>query len=223
MEDNKFRKLIHIVQDKLRRNSKVYPSMNEYAFSREDLDELKKENIEKLKDLKKNIQNSSNQKKVLNENELDESILNQDNFEKLEEESIRNEDNDEYKEEQRDDELTEKEEIHRPSFIHLEQEHQDLIMSKWREIDLNAIDKDIIEAKELLNHNYTITYADDAARFVHDIRKKYEVVLCYLIGFNNEKKGIYNKTFFAPSMESEWKYLNYYIKLLEKIRNFKNQ
>ena len=95
-------------------------------------------------------------------------------------------------------------------------------MKKWSKIDFNEVDKDIISGKEILNHNYTITFADDATKYISTIRKKYEVVLCYLIGFNNEKKGIYEKTFFSDKIENEWKYLNYYIKLLEKIRNFKS-
>ena len=70
-----------------------------------------------------------------------------------------------------------------------------------------------------LNHNYNITYGENAAKFVHDIRKRYEVVICYLIGFNNEKKGIPNKTIFANKVDDEWKYLSNYIKLLEKIRS----
>jgi len=94
-------------------------------------------------------------------------------------------------------------------------------MKSWNEIDLQQIDKDIIEGKDLLNHNYNITYGDNAARFVHDIRKKYEIVICYLIGFNNEKKGNLNKTIFAERVDDEWKHLNNYIKLLEKIRSFR--
>ena len=94
-------------------------------------------------------------------------------------------------------------------------------MDKWNEIKPNKIDKDIINGKDLLNHNYTITYADDAARFIHYIRKEYEVVICYLIGFNNEKQGIYDKTIFSSKIDDEWKHLNSYIKILEKIRNFK--
>ena len=92
-------------------------------------------------------------------------------------------------------------------------------MNCWNKIDLQQIDKDIIEGKDLLNHNYNITYGENAAKFVHDIRKKYEVVICYLIGFNNEKKGIMNKTIFADRVDDEWKFLSNYIKLLEKIRS----
>ena len=94
-------------------------------------------------------------------------------------------------------------------------------MEKWNEIDIKEIDKDIMDGKEILNHNYTITYADEAEKFIHDIRKKYEIVVCYLIGFNNEKKGIFDKTIFSSKMDDEWKHLAQYIKILEKIRNFK--
>lgn len=122
------------------------------------------------------------------------------------------------------DEVKEKEmERNNPqnSFIHLNEKHQNLVMNKWQSINKNEIDKDIIEGKDLLNHNYTITYADNSAKYIHNIRKKYEIVLCYLIGFNNEKKGIYDKTIFSDKIDNEWKYLGNYIKLLEKIRNFK--
>lgn len=107
------------------------------------------------------------------------------------------------------------------SYINLSSKNQDIIMKNWEEIDLQQIDKDIIEGKDLLNHNYNITYGENAAKFVHDIRKRYEVVICYLIGFNNEKKGIVNKTIFSNKIDDEWKYLSNYIKLLEKIRSFR--
>ena len=96
-----------------------------------------------------------------------------------------------------------------------------MVSDKWNEIRLNQIDNDIIDGKDLLNHNYTITYADEATKFIHYIRKEYEIVICYLIGFNNEKQGIYDKTIFSSKIDDEWKHLNSYIKILEKIRNFK--
>lgn len=107
------------------------------------------------------------------------------------------------------------------SFVNLNEEYQKIVMNKWNEIDYKQLDKDIIEGKDLLNHNYTITYADDAAKFIHNIRKQYEVVICYLIGFNNEKKGLYEKTIFSDKIDEEWKYLSNYIKVLEKIRSFR--
>ena len=97
----------------------------------------------------------------------------------------------------------------------------DIIIEKWSLINEGEIAKDIIEGKDIINHNYNIDYGENAARFVHNIRKKYEVVVCYLIGFNNEKNGIMNKTIFSDKIDNEWKYLENYIKLLEKIRNFK--
>ena len=119
---------------------------------------------------------------------------------------------------------TEQEKInskHETSFINLSKENQKIVMEKWNSIDIVAIDRDILYGKDLLNHNYTITYPDDAARFIHKIRKEYEVVICYLIGFNNEKKGIYDKTIFSSKIDDEWHYLNQYIKILEKIRSSK--
>ncbi len=107
------------------------------------------------------------------------------------------------------------------SYVNLSSKNQDIIMKSWEKIDLQQIDKDIIEGKDLLNHNYNITYGENAAKFVHDIRKRYEVVICYLIGFNNEKRGIDNKTIFSNKLDDEWKYLSNYIKLLEKIRSFR--
>ncbi len=203
MEDNKINKFIHKIKNKLKKEKKVYPVINEYAFSTEEMNEIKKDNIEKIKKLKKEV---IKKEKDFDEKKLDDTILNQ-----KEDVSQKEEEKSEVQEEK-----------NKTSFIHLEEEYQRLIMNKWKEIDLTEVDKEIMEAKDLINHNYTITYADDAARFVHNIRKKYEIVICYLIGFNNEKKGIYEKTIFSDKIDNEWKHLNYYIKLLEKIRNFKN-
>ena len=107
------------------------------------------------------------------------------------------------------------------SFVEINADNQKIVMENWNAIDIREIDKDIMDGKEILNHNYTITYADEAEKFIHDIRKKYEIVICYLIGFNNEKKGIFDKTIFSLKMDDEWKFLGQYIKILEKIRNFK--
>ena len=210
MEESVLKRLLHTVKDKFKKEPKVDPSMNEYAFSNEDLDELKKDNIEKIRELKKEILDNSIKEEILNESNLNESILNE-----------KTEEQDDFQTSSEVESNSIDKEVPKNSFIHLEEEHQNLIMSKWKSIDLTVIDKDIIMGKDLLNHNYTITYADEAAKFIHGIRKKYEVVICYLIGFNNEKKGIYEKTYFGDSLDNEWKHLNHYIKLLEKIRNFK--
>ena len=203
---------------------------DEYAFSLKELETMEEENHKKIKDLKRNVinlkekdeiiinnvENSSiNDEEVIEEKQeiLDEEVLTEVEEAQIEEylEVINEED-------EKDDEELEKD---KDSFVNLSKENQELIMNKWNLIDLNMVDKDILLGKDILNHNYNITYGDDAGRFVHDIRKKYEVVICYLIGFNNEKKGIVNKTIFSHKMDNEWKFLENYIKVLEKIRSFR--
>ena len=207
MEENNLTKMMHTIKNKLKREPKVSPSMSEYAFNKEDLQELKKDNIEKIKNLKKELIDTKEEK--LNDNNLEDSIALLNNIESQ-------------KKEEPTKSIHEEQELDtNNSFINLETEYQDLIMYKWKSINLNEIDKDIIIGKDLLNHNYTITFADESSKYISEIRKKYEIIICYLIGFNNEKKGIYNKITFANNKENEWKYLNNYIKLLEKIRNFK--
>ena len=199
MEERNLTKWMNSIKNKFKKDNKKTKEYNEYAFNTKELIELNKDNIEKIKNLKKEVI----EKKIDTPEEfLNDSIIALNEEIKKEIEPI-------------------KKEPHENSFMDLEKEYQDLIMTKWQEIDINEIDKDIIEGKDLLNHNYNITYADDSLKYINDIRKKYEIVICYLIGFNNEKKGIYNKTIFTSSKENEWKCLNNYIKLLEKIRNFK--
>ncbi len=238
MEDNVIHKLIGKVKNKVLKRSNSCPSDTEYAFSPEELADLNKQNKQKLQDLKQDLF-SEKEKPVENGELLDEAL---NSFQKqegdlIQKNSLESVDSALSKDEVEDvDDVSlvqeEKESIHevnddlddkkpKNSFVHLGEEHQSLVMEKWNEIDSNMIDQDILLGKEIINHNYTITYADDAARFVHDIRKKYEVVLCYLIGFNNEKKGVFDKTIFSSKMDDEWKFLGQYIKILEKIRNFK--
>lgn len=222
MDDKLIHKLMNIVKDKFTKTKQTYHDSYDYAFSVEEIENINKQNKQKIQELKQDIftKNKINNDKpsteeVLSkvetnievENEVTEAINNpEDNLEIPQEELI---------EEPIDDEKN------KNSFIHLNPEHQKLVMDKWNEINLNKIDKDIIDGKDLLNHNYNITYADDAAKFIHYIRKEYEIVICYLIGFNNEKQGVLNKTIFSSKMDDEWKHLSSYIKILEKIRNFK--
>ena len=205
MEGKSIGNFFHNMKNKFKKEPKIDSSINEYAFNKNDLDELQKENTEKIQELKKEILDTKRKKQVLNEKELNETILNKA-----------------YNHEETKEEETPPEEQNKESsFINLEEEYQEIIMNKWNSIDMNEIDNDIIQGKDLLNHNYTITYTKDATKYIDLMRNKYEVIICYLIGFNNEKKGIYNKITFGDNPEDEWKYLNYYIKLLEKIRNFK--
>lgn len=235
MEDNIVHKLIDKFKMKLTKNKKGYPSVMEYAFSSEELADLNKQNKQKIQDLKKEvIPKQEKKEKITKKNNVlpEEKDLNEEQILPQKESELKPKEESSLETEQKDS-LNESEELEnkkqptsqtpKNSFIDLSSEHQSLIMDKWNGIDQVTIEKDILEGKDLLNHNYTITYADDAARYIHKIRKNYEIVLCYLIGFNNEKKGIYDKTIFSDKMDNEWKYLNNYIKVLEKIRNFKKQ
>ena len=184
--------------------------IQEYQESTNKEEILEEKDIpkEELEIDKKNELTELKSKKLISE------ISEQEELNILEEESI--------EENNASEDITlQEKELPKNSFVHLNEEYQKIVMSKWKEIDPRQIDKDIIEGKDLFNHNYTITYADEAAKFIHNIRKRYEVVICYLIGFNNEKKGIYEKTIFSDKIENEWKYLGNYIKVLEKIRSFR--
>lgn len=228
MEDKMVYKFITKIKDKLSKNKAAYPSVDEYAFSTEEIKTISVQNRQKIQELKQDVfAKKKEEEKVVSEETVSsvlesvieerEELLGDIQKEVIEEKVSDGDDTIEDKEEQA---LIE-EEFPKNSFVNLNEEYQKIVMNKWKEIELNQIDKDIIDGKDLLNHNYTITYADDAAKFIHGIRKKYEVVICYLIGFNNEKKGIYEKTIFSSKMDDEWKYLANYIKVLEKIRGFR--
>jgi len=285
MEDNIVSKFVTKVKDKLSKKQRIYPSVNEYAFSSEEIEDLSRLNNLKIQELKqdvfkKNISSSKeitslSEVKLLSEDEeefrmkelkdeqqsfdeLDvlnkkegigkvenrEVFLVEENKKELEDKfreiSSLNKNSLDYVEEDNsnlgseehilDDvklgeeerlESSEKELERKNSFIHLSDEHQAIVMEKWNCIDTTLLDKDILHGKDLLNHNYTITFADEASSFIRKIRHDYEIVICYLIGFNNEKKGICEKTIFSDRVEDEWKHLGSYIKILEKIRGVK--
>lgn len=245
MEDNNLiHKFVDKVKSKFTKNSKGYPSVAEYAFSSEELEKISEQNKQKILDLKQEVYPKKEKKKMsvlktlskMNEENIsDEGEENTSADEVVEEkDSLKNEENSlETEDKQLEDKPLKEEKLEdlvkkvheKPinSFVEINSDNQRLIMEKWNEIDIKDIDKDIMDGKEILNHNYTITYADEAERFIHDIRKKYEIVICYLIGFNNEKKGIFDKTIFSLKMDDEWKHLAQYIKILEKIRHFKKQ
>lgn len=225
MED----KLVHNFFNKLKNKfsgKKINNEIqNEYAFSTAEIETISNQNKQKIQELKQDMFVKQKKKNPLKTNLLEKEQI-------IEEPPVINNDNkletpsneiDEIKKEVtlEKEEVTLEKEKPTNSFINLNEEYQKLIMTKWNSIDTTKIDKDIIEGKDLLNHNYTITYADNALKFIHKIRKDYEVVICYLIGFNNEKKGIYEKTIFSSKIDDEWKHLSQYIKILEKIRNFK--
>ncbi len=239
MEGNIVHKFLNIVKDKLKSNKNTNSSVSEYAFSSEEINDLNKKNKEKILELKQDLFTKELKVKKANE-EKDNStiepvspiVLNEEVDSKTEESKVQQD-----KQSPKTSEINNvqnsnsQEELTKPkeestsqeSFIQLTPEHQKLVMENWNHLNNQQLDKDIMIGKELLNHNYTITYADDALNFIHKIRKDYDIVLCYLIGFNNEKKGIPSKTLFSSKLEDEWQYLNQYIKILEKIRSFKNK
>ena len=242
MEDKIVHKFIAKVKDKLSRNKTTYPSVSEYAFSSEEIEDMTKQNKQKIQELKQDLSFSAKKKeKETSKLQIDNEVLSpvetqtvidvgldqkmiqeyQDQNEKKQEVTETIEKNKPKEVKEQEAKKSKGQKNSKNSFINLKQDHQQFIMEKWNEIDSNQIEKDIIEGKNLLNHNYTSTYADDASRYIHHIRKNYDVVICYLIGFNNEKKGIYDKTTFSSKMDEEWKYLNSYIKVLEKIKSFK--
>ncbi len=246
MEDNNLiHKFVCRVKSKFTKNSKGYPSVTEYAFSSEEIKKLSEENKQKILDLKQEVYPKKVKKEmsvlktldkmkeknvsameradgdISSEREtLEEKTSSKEEFSDEEDKEVSEKKI--LKEEERLEEVVE--EISKQpvnSFVEINADNQKIVMENWNAIDIREIDKDIMDGKEILNHNYTITYADEAEKFIHDIRKKYEIVICYLIGFNNEKKGIFDKTIFSLKMDDEWKFLGQYIKILEKIRNFK--
>jgi len=232
MDDKLIHKFINNVKNKFIKAKTTYPNNSEYAFSTEEIENINKQNKQKIQELKKDIftKKKDNYNKQNNEEILSKIETNIETEREVTKTTIETNNNSEQQKEEIPIESTIKQDIldsnsdkiekphQKNSFINLNPEHQKLVMDKWQEIKLNKIDKDIIDGKDLLNHNYTITYADEAAKFIHYIRKEYEVVICYLIGFNNEKQGIFDKTIFSDKIDNEWKYLNSYIKILEKIR-----
>lgn len=209
MEDNVFGKLIN--KFKFHKNNKSYPSMD-CAFSDDEIKNISKDNKEKISMLKKNDIIEEKNKNIKSDI-LDEVLSPVEGVTKIESNiDINNE------LVEQDDNIVDTDSN---SFVNLSNENQNIIMKEWKNIDIDILHRDILYGKDLLNQSYNGSYVEDAMRYIHDIRKRYEVVISYLIGFNNEKKGIINKTFFSDNKEEEWKYLSNYIKVLDKIRSNK--
>lgn len=222
-------------------NNKV---LEEYAFSLEEIDNLQEENKQKIKNLKEDkiglkkettsvldtlkflekkteeIENKENINEII---ESENTEVKEDTIED-EQKEVEEKDNLELEQIEKIEEISSKEQkINKEkklSFINLTKEEQDIITKSFKELNLKELDKDILEAKDILNHNYNIAYPERAAKLIHNIRKKYETLISYLIGFNNEKNGIENKIIFSNKLDNEWNYLENYIKLLEKMRSF---
>lgn len=201
------------------------------AFNLEEIEEFNKLGKEKINQLNNNTITQTKQEIISTTSETKEE-LESSNKDTPKEEIIEDQSNHTPKEDKNtidDDIINEsikviappKEDKVKISYINLSDKEQKKITDFLNNIDLSILNEDIEKGIDLSNHNYTISYCDDAYKFINELRTKYSIVLKYLIGFNNEKHGIYNKTTFGNNEIDEWKYLSNYIKLLEKIKTIK--
>ena len=218
--------------NKSKKNNKSYIE-SDYAFSPAELNELNRENKEKIIALKSSVKNKVKKKNILEVlDSIDNKERNSSSNINVEEEEVKEE---EVKEDNNSssqipityDELVKainknREEKKVFKYLELSDEMQKRIIEALDKIDIKEIESDIFKGKDILQHNYSISYADDALGFIYKIRVKYEVLIEYLIGFNNEKKEIYNKTIFSDNKDNEWHYLKSYISILERIKDLKN-
>lgn len=187
MEDNNLiHKFVNKVKNKFTKNSKGDPSVAEYAFSSEEIEKLSEENKQKILDLKQEVYPKKEKKKTevlntlskMNEENISDAVGENTSVDELidEKDVLKEEDNfSEMEDKQLVDKQLEDEQLREEkledlvkkvcdkpinSFVEINSDNQRLIMEKWNEIDIKEIDKDIMDGKEILNHNYTITYAD---------------------------------------------------------------
>ena len=183
-----------------------YPQFSEYSFSGEELDSLSRQNIDEINKLRTGF-------KVNKDKKIEEDNSNLDAIVLLDKDIVVKEDNVDNNIEKKDN----KEEYN--GYVNLSSDTRENIMKRWNSIDIVRLTHDIYEGKDILDHNYTITYADNALEYIYRIRGEYDILIEYLIGFNNEKKGVLNKNIFSDRLDNEWRYLKNYIKVLEKIKN----
>ncbi len=214
MEGNIVNKILKKFKTKLNMDTKNNNAQNlEYSFSMEELDNLERQNSEKIKSLKEKKKPYKKKITPMEEEEIlsremmqDDLLMQLCNADKVESTTKRGND-------------LVKENV--CSYINPSAESQHLVMERWKNIDIVRLDEDILKGKDILNHNYSITYGDDALAYIYRIRDEYDILIEYLIGFNNEKRGIMEKNIFSDRLDNEWRYLNNYIKVLEKIRKNK--
>lgn len=214
MEGNIVNKILKKFKTKLNMDTKNNNAQNlEYSFSMEELDNLERQNSEKIKSLKEKKKPYKKKITPMEEEEIlsremmqDDLLMQLCNADKVESTTKRVND------------LVKKNVC---SYINPSAESQHLVMERWKNIDIVRLDEDILKGKDILNHNYSITYGDDALAYIYRIRDEYDILIEYLIGFNNEKRGIMEKNIFSDRLDNEWRYLNNYIKVLEKIRKNK--
>ena len=228
MEGNLLKRFVNKFKNGIHKNNS-YPQDFEYVFSNEEITKLSRENKEKLLNLKNNtikvkkknkdmedvLDNLEENKKDILDNEVDDRVTYTKIVKKL---------NGELKEEDtRDSDDKKVEGKEKGKYINLTDEFEKEINMAIEKVDMIVLDNYIIKGKDLISHNYTITYGEEALRFIYQVRHEFEVLVEYLIGFNNEKKGIYNKTTISNSLDDEWHYLKNYINILEQIKNIKER
>lgn len=200
MEGNIFKKL----KNKFNKDKNSYPHVDEFSFNGDELEDLSRQNKEEIDKLRHGYVKKSEE--VADNKTLEEDI--KDNMDSGISNDIISSDK----------EIEINDVDNTTSYINLSSERRENIMKRWNSIDMVSLSKDINEGKDILEHNYVITYADDALAYIYKIRDEYDILIEYLIGFNNEKKGILDKNIFSSKLDDEWKYLNSYIKVLEKIK-----
>lgn len=219
--------LFNIISNKKKKKGNSV-DLNLYSFNMQEIEELNKKEKERLKDLKKkNIENVLSKKKNILEsiNKLSDNISQVENNESDNSDNSDNLNNLDITDtiDESIEQIKVKEKIEPISYINLTDKQQKLISDSFDDINLNDIDNYINSIDDLLSHNYSISYCDDCFKLINDIRHKYKIIIDYLIGFNNEKNGIFNKVTFGDNENEEWRYLSEYLKLLKKIRKIINK
>ncbi|MBR3161635.1 MAG: hypothetical protein IKF19_02775 [Bacilli bacterium] len=232
MEGNVFKQIINNIKNKMHKNNH-YPNDSEYAFSTEEITILSKENKEKMLALKNNtFKRKKEDNEPNNDKELQELILdnlNNDHIPQKQTKDILDDDDDKDKitytkiVKKLNGELKEEKPKPPAKYTNLTDELQEKINKAIDKVDMIVLDNFIMRGKELVEQNYNIKYGEESLKFIYQTRHEFEVLIEYLIGFNNEKKGIYNKTTFSNNLDDEWKYLNNYIKILEQIKSIKEK
>ena len=237
MEGNVFKRFVNKFRNKMQKNTS-YPHDFEYAFSDEEISKLSSENKEKMLALKNNPLKKRKENVIDDDKAVDELIL--DNLDKNKVtkkkkdllDQIEDKDkitytkivkklNGELKEDEKRDNSNKQEDMSLESkakYTKLDDKLQEEINVAIDKVDMIVLDNYIARGKDLVNHNYTITYGEEALRLIYQVRNEFEVLIEYLIGFNNEKRGIYNKTTISDKLDDEWHYLKNYVKILEQIK-----
>lgn len=209
MEGSFINNIFGRVKNKFSNNKNNYSHLDDYSFSGEELDDLTKQNMEEIDKLRSGYKNKDNNI----DNNKDNTYVSVNDVKDIDEDIVSD----------NEDELYVYDNGNDTGYINLSSERRENIMKRWNSIDLVSLSKDIDRGKDILEHNYIITYPDMALSYIYAIRDEYDILIEYLIGFNNEKKGIMDKNIFSSKLDDEWRYLNSYIKILEKIKSAINR